>query len=102
LPGLAETRLVLASHRETTLKQEPPIEFDQAAFLKERREMLLSLDVATCRAYARKWGGTIPTLDGTVLWSMHMARTAAQAIPAIERKKSQYWLEHHDHEGKLR
>jgi hypothetical protein len=84
------------------VKQEPPIEFDQAAFLKDRRDMLLALDVPTCRAYARKWGGTIPTLDGAVLWAMHMARSIAQDIPAIERKKSQYWLEHHDHDGRRR
>lgn len=82
--------------------KEQPIEFDREQFLRDRREMLLSLDVKQCRDYARKWGGTVPRHAGTVLWAMHMARTAAQDIPAIERKKSQYWLEHHDHEGKLR
>lgn len=84
------------------MKQEPTIEFDRDAFLKERRDMLLSLDVKKCRDYARKWGGTVPKHDGTVLWTMHRARTAAQDIPPIERERSRRWLMTHDVDGKLR
>ena len=82
--------------------KDEPIEFDQAQFLRDRHDMLLSLDVAQMRAYARKWGASVPVSDGMCLWSMHMARTVADDMPPGARDLSWEWLSLHKPDGTLR
>jgi len=84
------------------MKQEPTIEFDRDEFLKDRRDTLLSLDVAKMRAYAKKWGARVPSSDGMCLWSMHMARTVCFDLPDGERDLSSDWLSLHRPDGTLR
>jgi hypothetical protein len=85
----------LASHREGTVKQKPPIEFDREQFIRDRREMLLALDVRKMRAYAAKYGARVSSDDDMCLWAMHLARTVAPEIPVAERRVSRAWLSRH-------
>lgn len=70
-------------------------DFDQGAFLAERRAMLLSLDLDQARAYLRKYGEHVPDSDDVLLLALHRARTAALDLPLGERIKSRWWLREH-------
>lgn len=63
-----------------------------AEFIRERREALLSMDEATIRAYAQKYGGKMPA-DPAVFWAgVHKARTALKDLPMNARHQSACWL----------
>lgn len=65
---------------------------DVKEFLADRHEAFLSLDEAVIRAYATKYGATLPT-DPDVFWvAVHKARTALTSLPMAERSKSKAWL----------
>ena len=70
----------------------PAVDFDRDAFLADRREMLLALDVGKMRAYAARWGARVSADDEVCLASMPMARLDAPEIPKAERAYSRHWL----------
>lgn len=51
------------------------IEQEIADFVRERNEVLLSLDKARIEAFAEKWGATFPYSEERVFWAaIHKAR----------------------------
>ncbi len=69
-----------------------------AAFVRERNEALLSLDLAKINTVAKKFGGQeLP--DSEVGWAaIHKARTAIPEFPSDEKQKSKDWLAAHGFE----
>jgi hypothetical protein len=79
-----------------TVKQEPTtVTFDREQFIRDRREMLLALDVRRLREYAAKYGARVSSDDEICLYSMHLARTYAPEIPEHLRRVSRAWLKAH-------
>jgi len=67
------------------------------AFVKERDEMLLKLDIQAAKDFHKKYNPTISDAfekadDELVLRSIHKARTAARSLPLEARKFSKDWL----------
>ena len=68
-------------------------------FLDARNSALLSLDESKIRAYAKKYGATIPD-EPEVFWrAVHKARTGITSLPMNERIKSRDWLREHGSES---
>lgn len=76
--------------------------WDHAAWLADRREALLSLDVVKMRAYARRYGIAAPESDQACLIAMHKARCEAIDIPLDEQIKSLAWLDERGFKAGLR
>lgn len=63
-----------------------------AAFVKDRHEALMSMQIDKINAYRAKYGMR-PMHDSEEDWRVvHMARTAALDLPEDERKSSREWL----------
>jgi len=65
-----------------------------AEFVKERDEMLMSLDVDRMLAFHEKHNPAVgaPSNRNVCLISMHKARTAAKTLPIEARRLSRDWL----------
>ena len=75
----------------------PLADVDIKAIVKERAEMLLSLDVDRCIAFYKKYNPDRLLPPRRVIEAgMHKARTGALSLPKEERKKSKRWLREHD------
>lgn len=71
---------------------------ENAQFLKERDEALLSMDLVKINAMTKKFSGPV-LLDDEVGWcAIHKARTAITNFPADEKQKSKAWLAAHGYE----
>ncbi len=69
------------------------------AFLDERDAALRSLDEATLRAYARKWGARLPRQSDDVFWAaVHRARLTLDTFSEVEKTVSRQWLAEHGFE----
>lgn len=75
------------------------MDFDLDAFLKERKEALLSMDEETIRGFFRKYNGReMPGNTATFWMAVHKARTADRTLPMFERAASKRWLIIHNSE----
>ena len=61
-------------------------------FLKDRREVLLSLDIKKAKAYCRKYKLPIPKNEIVLLAGLHKARCEITDIPKKEKDISRKWL----------
>lgn len=61
------------------------------AFVRERDDVLLSLDYERLKAFCAKYGSPIPP-PGMALLTMHKARTGATTLPQVARLESAEWL----------
>jgi hypothetical protein len=61
-------------------------------FLRERAEVLLSMNKTLIEAYMRKYEIPIPSDDDTFWVAVHMARTGGADLPLSERLISKRWL----------
>lgn len=71
-------------------------DFDMAAFVRERNEMLLEApaNLQLMRDFYYKHNGRHMTGDDEMLLvAIHKARTAARGLPRGERLRSKDWLE---------
>ena len=70
-------------------------EFDRAAFLAERREILLALDVGKARAFHKKYNPhSVSPSDEIILIGLHKARCEATDRPEPEKAIRRFWLRH--------
>lgn len=69
------------------------------AFLNDRNEALLSLDIDKINAYLRKYGSPELSNDEVGWRAIHKARTAITAFSESERQKSRDWLAEHQSEA---
>lgn len=75
----------------------PLQEAEIKAFVKERDEMLLALDIDRCIEFQKKHSPGMPFSSRSIVEaSMHKARTACLSLPKSERKKSKQWLKEHN------
>ena len=68
-------------------------------FKKDRIEAMMSLDPAKVRAFGKKYDAELPGDDGTLLISIHKARTAMTDIPMEARRVSKAWLRERGYEA---
>jgi hypothetical protein len=61
-------------------------------YVKERDEVLLSLDETKIRAHAKKWGVALPSSWAGFWGGVHKARLAITTFPKAEKEKSRAWL----------
>lgn len=64
-------------------------------WLKERNEVLLSLDFDRIAAHLLKWSGYRLPKDNTGWAAIHKARTGIRDFPPEEKQKSKDWLTAH-------
>jgi hypothetical protein len=65
---------------------------DMSQFLKERDEVLLSMDMDRIIAYCEKYGISIPASERVFLAGIHNARIGILDFPKEEKVKSVAWL----------
>jgi len=66
---------------------------DTEAFIKERNEMLRSLDLDRAMAFHRKYYPDSPVPERAIVEvALHKARTAALSLSDEERELSERWL----------
>jgi hypothetical protein len=67
------------------------------AFLEDRHEALVSMNLDKINAYMKKYGSAFTLPDNEIGWAaVHKARTACLSLSDEERATSERWLtEHH-------
>ena len=61
-------------------------------FLKDRKEVLKSLDLEEAKKYCFKYGIPLPSTEISLLAGLHKARLYANEITAEEKEISRQWL----------
>jgi hypothetical protein len=69
---------------------------DLEQWKKDRDEAFLSLDESKIRAYAEKYGATLPSDERTFWAGVHKAITSLPHLPSDVRLKSEKWLYAHN------
>lgn len=70
--------------------------FSLEEFKHDQREALLSMEEVKIRAFAKKYGQTLPSTS-LIFWEgVHKAITALTNLPLEVRKESKKWLDEHN------